>query len=117
MKAHFAGATTLDMRQTRKGWFQECFGCEANTEFKIFIGDQQIAHALEESDCFCRICCNSCHPFKMSVKELNTEAELLNFERPTRCCSDPCKCCCYQEGIISSGGQELGSIQETCWFW
>jgi len=48
----------LSVRQTRKGWFQEILGCEAKTEFKFFNSDKtQIAHSLEDTDCFCRMCC------------------------------------------------------------
>uniref|UniRef100_A0A7S3L062 Phospholipid scramblase n=2 Tax=Amphora coffeiformis TaxID=265554 RepID=A0A7S3L062_9STRA len=52
----------------------------------------------------------------MVVKENNTEAELLSVERPCRCAAGGCKCCCYQEAAISSGGQRLGIIKEDCYF-
>ena len=52
----------------------------------------------------------------MVVKENNTEAELLTVERPFRCATGGCKCCCYQEATISSGGQLLGKIKEDCYF-
>ena len=48
----------------------------------------------------------------MTVKENNTEAELLTVERPFACAAGSCKCCCYQQASISSGGQELGTIKE-----
>jgi hypothetical protein len=65
-KAHLGGTTSMEIRQTRKGWFQELLGCEARTEFKYFIGtgdnQTQVAHSLEEASCMCRWCCQPCHP-------------------------------------------------------
>ena len=54
--------------------------------------------------------------YTVTVKEINTEAELLTVERPFRCAAGGCKCCCYQEASISSAGQAMGSIKEDCWF-
>ena len=34
LKSHLGGAAQMEMRQTRRGWLQECLGCEAKTEFK-----------------------------------------------------------------------------------
>ncbi|KAI2492002.1 phospholipid scramblase [Fragilaria crotonensis] len=114
LKAHVSDAQTMSIRQTRRGWLQECLGCEARTEFKIFIGGNQIAHALEDADCCCRLCCSQIHPFTMVVKEANTEAEMITVDRPFRCSFGSCKCCCYQEATVTSGGQELGSMKEDC---
>lgn len=116
LKSHLGGTEVMEIRQTRKGWCQECMGCEAKTEFKYFIGETQVAHSLEDTDCCCRIFCVAIHPFKMSVKELNTDAELLELDRPCACAAGGCKCCCYQSGTITSGGQEMGSIKEQCYF-
>ena len=90
--------------------------CEARTEFKYFIGETQIAHSVEDSDCLCRLCCAPNHPFTMEMKELNTDAEMITVDRPFRCGAGSCKCCCYQEMNVHSGGQLLGSLKETCWF-
>ena len=57
-RAHLQDASLLDIRQTRRGWIQECLGCQAQTEFKYYNADKnQIAHSLEEANCFCRIFC------------------------------------------------------------
>jgi hypothetical protein len=57
-RAHLQDAKVFDIRQTRRGWFQECLGCQANTEFKYYNADKtQIAHSIEDTNCFCRIFC------------------------------------------------------------
>jgi hypothetical protein len=117
LKSHLSGCSKIEIRQTRRGWCQELLGCEAKTEFKHFIGDNQVFHSLEDGSCFCRICCTPIHPYTMAVKELNTDAEVVTVERPCRCALGGCKCCCYQEAMFSSGQANLGRIEETCWFW
>lgn len=106
------------MRQTRRGWLQECLGCEARTEMKYYAadGNTQIAHSLDDASCPLRFCCPSCYPYTTQVKELNTEAELLTAVREFRCPSGGCKCCCYQEIMVSSGGTDLGGAKEKCYF-
>mmetsp|Transcript_20584 Transcript_20584/g.43132 ORF Transcript_20584/g.43132 Transcript_20584/m.43132 type:complete len:249 (-) Transcript_20584:177-923(-) len=116
MKAHFTGVKEIQARQTRRGWCQEILGCEARTEFKFFKGEEQFAHSLEDAGCCCRVFCQPIHPFKMEVKELNTEAELLTVDRPCACGLGCCKCCCYQTADFSSGGNLLGTIKEQCWY-
>lgn len=56
--------------------------------------------------------CAPCHPFKISVVENGTNAELVSMDRPCHCPVASCKCCCYQEAAITSGGQPMGSIKE-----
>lgn len=117
LKAHMDGCESMEMRQTRRGWLQECLGCEAKTEFKYFIGGNQIAHSLEEASCLCRLCCQPIYPFMATVKELNTDAELVTIDRPFVCCAvGPCKCCCFQEASFTSNGNSLGKIEETCYW-
>ena len=76
----------MSVRQTRKGCFQQCFGCEAPDEFKWFdITDEkneQFATSLEESDCCMRLCCTQCHEFTMVAKEESTNEEILTMHRP-----------------------------------
>jgi len=116
LKSHMTDLEMLHMRQTRRGWLQEILGCEAKTEFKYFVGDNQVFHSLEDASCICRWCCAPCHDYKVTVKELNTDAEIVSVDRPFRCCAGSCKCCCYQEASFSSNNNDLGSIKETCWF-
>lgn len=118
LKSHMNGCEAMSIRQTRRGFCQEIMGCEAKSEFKYFIGDNQIAHSLEDTDCFCRMCCSPIHPFKMNVKELNTDAEIVSVDRPCACALGNCKCCCFQEATFSSNNNKLGRIQEDfCWLW
>jgi len=109
----------MSIRQTRKGWLQECFGCEAADEFKWFnITDGQnihIATSLEESNCFMRICCGGCHDFTMEVKEEGSGEVIMAMHRPMACNAGPCKCCCYNKMDMSSSGKALGTITEECW--
>jgi hypothetical protein len=118
LKAHLGSdCTMLDIRQSRRGWLQELLCCEARTEFKFFKGpEQQIAVAMEDGNCFCRVCCSSIHPFTMPVTELNTNAELLTVDRPCACSVGAGKCCCYQSIAVSSGGVALGGVKETCYY-
>jgi len=116
LKSHMNGLSKLEVHQTRKGCLQECLGCEARTEFKYYANGTQVFESLEDADCCCRLCCAPNHPFKMAVKELNTGAEIVTVDRPFRCFMGNCKCCCYQTAEFSSGGSELGKIEESCWY-
>lgn len=116
MKAHLASSTSrMEIRQTRRGWFQECLGCEAKNEFKYYIDGNQMAYSLEDSSFLGRCCCTACYHWTAQVKELNTNAELVTVDRPCTCPVGSCKCCCYQRATFSSGGNELGMIKETCY--
>eukprot|EP00584_Thalassiosira_punctigera_P011552 CAMPEP_0172569782 /NCGR_PEP_ID=MMETSP1067-20121228/124964_1 /TAXON_ID=265564 ORGANISM="Thalassiosira punctigera, Strain Tpunct2005C2" /NCGR_SAMPLE_ID=MMETSP1067 /ASSEMBLY_ACC=CAM_ASM_000444 /LENGTH=252 /DNA_ID=CAMNT_0013361699 /DNA_START=54 /DNA_END=812 /DNA_ORIENTATION=+ len=116
LRAHVSTARTMSIRQTRKGWFQECLGCEAQDEYKFFKEgeNEHFATALEQSSFCLRCCLGGTHPFKVAVVENGTNAELLAVDRPCRCAPGGCKCCCYQEATFSSGGQGVGSIKEQC---
>lgn len=61
-------ADSISLRQTRKGWCQECMGCQAKTEFRMFRDGDEIGHAVEEASFCCRCFCAPIHPFKMSIK-------------------------------------------------
>jgi hypothetical protein len=117
MRLHMSEATTkMEVRQTRRGWLQECFGCEAKNEFKYFIGGNQIAHSLEDSSCPARMFCTPCYHWTMQVKELNTNTEIVTIDRPCAWPVGTCKCCCYQTATFASGGHNLGKVKETCYF-
>jgi len=116
LKSHISSISKMEVRQTRRGFCQEILGCEARTEFKYFIEGTQVAHSIEDSDCCCRFWISPNHPFTMEVKELNTDAEMITIDRPCRCSIGCCKCCCYQEISVNSGGQVLGTLKEDCWY-
>ena len=114
------GVKEMDIRQTRRGCFQELLGCEANTEFKYFIDDQQVAYSLAESNCLLRICCPNMYPFEAKIVDAEgSQNELLTVERP--CVPFPvssCKCCecCLITSTFTSGGQPLGKISEDYYY-
>lgn len=112
----FGQSKEMSVRQTRKGWIQECFGCEAADEFKWFDTtdgrNDQFATSLEDSKCCTRMCCGGCHEFNMVAKEEGTGAEILSMNRPWACNAGPCKCCCYQKMTYSYQGKPLGSMEE-----
>lgn len=114
LKTHVSAAQTLSIRQTRRGWCQECMCCEAPDEFKFFKADEEehFATALEKSGSCVRCCLSPCHPFKLSVVENGTGAEILSMDRPCNCCVIGCKCCCYQTATFTSGGETMGTIKE-----
>lgn len=117
--AIFGEAKSMSIRQTRRGWFQECLGCEAVDEFKWFDTtdgkEAEIGMSLEESPCFSRMCCGGCHEFDMVAKEAGTEEEIVSMNRPWACNVSPCKCCLYNKMSFSYKGTPLGQIEETCW--
>jgi Scramblase len=116
MRNHLSSCRVMDIRQTRRGWLQDCLGCEAKSEFKYFIDNTQMAHSLEQSNCINRICFHACYSWTTEVKDLNTDAELLRVDRPCQCGIGGCKCCCYQSAIVTSGGERLGRVTETCYY-
>ena len=69
MNRHFEGTSTVSIRQTRRGCFQEILGCEAKTEFKWFKTDDgqnvQFATSLADSECLPRLLCKACHAFEV----------------------------------------------------
>jgi len=110
--------------QTTKGWFQECCGCDANSQFKFVINGEHVGMIDERSSCCNRFCCgNNRWWYTRMVAGTNKDSEendklpaLLNFYRPYRCVKGPCKCCCYQEVLTMDGaGNFLGGVKEQFW--
>ncbi|GKY94792.1 hypothetical protein MPSEU_000444400 [Mayamaea pseudoterrestris] len=118
MRTHLSGATNMEVRETRRGWLMECLcPCNAKNEIKYYINGQQMATSLEESNCLCRWCCGAVYPFTTRIEEVPTKTELLTVERPFVCCVvGACKCCCYQQASFKSGSDDLGKIQENCYY-
>mmetsp|Transcript_6732 Transcript_6732/g.12457 ORF Transcript_6732/g.12457 Transcript_6732/m.12457 type:complete len:242 (-) Transcript_6732:109-834(-) len=106
----------IEVRQGRRGWLQECLCCVTKSDFKYFDGEKQIARSKEEFSFLCRCCFAPDHAFDMTIKEPESDTELLEINRPFRICPSACKCCCKQEATIFSGEDDLGEIRET-WWW
>jgi hypothetical protein len=106
----------MTIRQTRKGWIQECFGCEAADEFKWINttdgASTHIATSLEESNFCMRLLCGGCHEFTMDVKEEGSGDTIMSMHRPMACNAAPCKCCCFNTMTMTSNSRTLGSITE-----
>uniref|UniRef100_A0A7S2P8Z3 Phospholipid scramblase n=1 Tax=Leptocylindrus danicus TaxID=163516 RepID=A0A7S2P8Z3_9STRA len=116
LKSRVDGVKQMDIRQTRRGWLQECLGCEAKNEFKYYVDGTQVASSLDDADFCCRCFCPALYPFETHVKEEGTGAEILAIDRPFKCAPGACKCCCYQEATMTSGGQDIGMVKEQYWY-
>jgi len=111
--------------QTKKGCFQECCGCDANSQFKFMIAGQHVGMLDETSGCCVRLCCGSNRWWntrlvmgqdKDSEKVNNLLPAVLEFSRPFRCRAASMKCCCYQEVIATDSNKKLlGGIKEQFW--
>lgn len=116
-----AQQNNLFVKQTRKGCIQECFGCDANTEFKIATLDQResdIYYALENTSCCIRFWCGALRPFEIDLwsGKDKSGAQIGKYRRPFRCALGPQKCCCHQEIVAeSASGAKLGSVKENYW--
>lgn len=68
----------ISVQQTMRGCFQECLGCEAESEYRIYHGHieegqaraegiPQVGHLLESSPCLCRFCLGVSRSFTMPL--------------------------------------------------
>ena len=44
-----AGVEAISVQQTMRGWFQECCGCEAESEYKVYWGHVEQGQARKEN--------------------------------------------------------------------
>jgi hypothetical protein len=121
----FGETDAISVQQTMRGCFQECCGCEAESEYKIYNGHieegearpediPQIAHLLESSPCLCRFCCGVSRSFEMPLtlgapdgkgSEKVFGPKVVEFRKPFSCpiCfvipsengNINCPCCCF----------------------
>eukprot|EP00960_Hanusia_phi_P068321 766813-Hanusia_phi.AAC.7 len=129
----------ISVQQTKRGCLQECLGCEAKSEFKVFPGHveqgqpkqegiQQIGHLLEESSCPKRFCCGEMRSFRMPLT-LGDKAggqQVLEYTKPwslpicihikTDGGSIDCPCCCCLPKLHTKlpNGTPLGSTEYYC---
>lgn len=98
------------VKQTTRGCIQECFGCEAKSEFTVAplqwsnveghkvnqnaLSEGDIMYALEDSSCCCRLCWRDGRPFDMVVSDyagLNENGkpqggnEIVHYVKPCGC--------------------------------
>ena len=130
----------ISVQQTRRGWCQECFGCEAKSEYKVYAGHleegqardeniPQLGHLLEESPCILRCCCSASRPFTMPFTSgaEGQGAKVLEFRKGWNlpiCClipageGDPfqCPCCCCLPTLETYAADDslVGSTSYLC---
>ncbi len=125
-----------------RGCYQECLGCQAKTEYRVFPGHieqgqaraeniPQIAHLLEDSPCVLRCCCGVMRPFEMPLTEGEPKGDqygrtIVTYRKPWSfpiCCviNTPYgnfvfPCCCYLPKVTTTGadGRDIGHSQYMC---
>ena len=107
------------LTQRRKGWFQECFGCQAKTEFNYYDANKnRVATSIAESECCERTCCPQCYAFNTDIKSSISQQTLLTVKHPFVCGPGSCKCCkSWRANVqIFSGGEHIGDVTEE-WYY
>ena len=113
----------LLVKQTMRGCFQECLGCDAKSEYKvapfsssqidgISVSEQamsvpDIMYAIEESSCCCRVCNPAGRNFQMLISEGGEPGgeKVMFYDKPLSCPAFfviqndkgqqmDCPCCC-----------------------
>ena len=108
----------ISVQQTMRGCLQECMGCEAKSEYKVYYGHVEqgqpraegippMGHLLEESPFILRCCCSASRPFTMPFTVPDADGrKVLEFKKGWNlpiCCVIPvpdkeplnCPCCCF----------------------
>ena len=120
MVRELAGRTDLVIAQSRRGWCQECMGCEAKTAFRVAPADRPKDYdmfILEESGFCVRLCCAPIRPWTTTLSAGGDEGgdPIAVYERPLACAPGPCKCCCFQRVAVRDArtGAPLGEVREV----
>jgi len=114
--------TSLYVKQTRRGWFQELLGYDAKPEFNIATlqtRDVNIMYAREDSSSWARVLCHNHHQWDMSVWHGDTTGgvKLADYHRPWRCVPGPMKCCCHQQiQHHDTNGEFIGATVEDFYY-
>jgi len=121
LNQHFNGEG-LTVKQTMRGCFQECCGCEAKSEYKIGAydgdfeqggggeGSNDVMYAIEESNCCFRICCPSMRPLEWKVS-MGSEAGGNNVTTYKKGWSFPL---CFVLPLYIPGVIDLGTYDCPC---
>jgi len=102
--ANFNHHNSMLVKQTAKGWCQECMGCEAKSEYTISAMDwgyvestsllregamsqPNVLYAIEESSCCIRFCWRDGRGFTLKVSEGGEEGgdPVAKFRKPCGC--------------------------------
>ncbi|EOD08543.1 hypothetical protein EMIHUDRAFT_453020 [Emiliania huxleyi CCMP1516] len=115
---------SLFVKQTKKGCVQECFGCEATNEFKIYpsAADAKGAetyYSLEESDFCMRFCCKNNRAFTQTVWTGTKESHsgtVMTMSKEFSLSAGACLCCCNPAITFKDGaGDSLGGASLPCY--
>ncbi|CAJ1339004.1 unnamed protein product [Effrenium voratum] len=139
LESFFEPHSGLLVKQTMRGCFQECLGCDAKSEYKIapFSSSElqgiqvseaamtvpDIMYALEESSCCCRVCNPGGRNFQMNLSAGGEPggAPIMYFDKPLTCPAFfilhtengaiDCPCCCCLPNLtpMTPQGQPIGS--------
>mmetsp|Transcript_7789 Transcript_7789/g.19297 ORF Transcript_7789/g.19297 Transcript_7789/m.19297 type:complete len:255 (-) Transcript_7789:125-889(-) len=107
---------SMEIRQYRRGWWQEFFCCQTKSDFRYYNGKELVAVSKEDFTFACRCCLGPCHSFDMTLTDTKEGRNFLEINRPFRMCPGTGKCVCNQEATIFSGDEHLGDIYENCWW-
>jgi len=90
-------------------------GCEVEKKFNIHGASGEILYsAKEQSNCFCRICCQTIRPLNINIRD-PTGKDVITFIRPMNCAG---MCCgifyphCTQALTVSINGESAGIVRE-----
>lgn len=134
----FGHHEALLVKQSKRGWLRECFGCEATSEYRVsgmkreYLQKNTVSHegmnqpnlmyAIEKSSCCIRLCWRDGRGWEMTVAEGNDHGgqPIVTYVKPCGCplacrchmgdeeCSFPCCCMLPRLTAQGHGGHELG---------
>lgn len=122
MRETLESCASMEIRQYRRGWWQEFFCCQARSDFEFLNGkdgkdgNDIVATSQEDFRFVSRCCLGPCHAFDMMIKDPKSNTTFLEINRPFRCCPGTGKCLCNQEAQVFNGEEYLGEIKEMCWW-
>ncbi|CAN0522871.1 unnamed protein product [Rangifer tarandus platyrhynchus] len=86
---------------------------ETNNRYEIKNSRGQRMYLAAEDTAVCtRLCCGSCRPFTMRIRDLKGQ-EVITLKRPLRCSSCCFPCCLQQVKICAPPGIPIGYVTQT----